>query len=204
MNRLGRITVIAGIATVAMAGCGFGRAFAPTPDDLSTWQRVPLAPDPHLSQSAANFPPCRPDVPDGVAIEILLQDRRTETTAAFLVRGPVTFGSCMYSASGGGGGGGSQPAVQLQPLDVAISVDEDGSGGVADGTATYLGGRVGPEVGAVRVEVRDDLVVEASVANGYWLAWWPDAVRASRVLALDAAGIEVLALTLGPDGWTAE
>lgn len=196
MNRL------AILLPMAIAGCGVIGSLQGPADDLASWQAVPLPLDASLDQLAASAGPCRIDVPDGVPIDVILQDRRTASTAAFLVRGPETAGSCMYSARGGGSGGGSQPAHQLRPLEQALSVDEDGSGGLGDGIASLLGGRVQAGVSSVRVEVGEMPAVQASVGNGHWLAWWPNDERPTQVIALDAAGRELVVLAFGPNGWT--
>jgi hypothetical protein len=195
-----RTAVAALVASLAVAGCGIGAMFAPIPDDLSAWQAIPLAPDPGLTDKAAHHPACRIDVQDGVALEIVLQDRRTASTAVFLVKGPTTVGSCYVSPTGGGGG--SQPAGQLLPLDEPVSVDEDGSGGDGADALTYLGGRLMPEIRQVVITVPGGPAVTASVGNGHWLAWWPGAVRASSVIGLDANGAQLFTLVWS-NGWEA-
>jgi hypothetical protein len=190
------------VAAFLVAGCGIGAIFAPAPDDLSTWQAVPLAPDAGLSAKAAQSPACRPALEQDVALEVILQDRRTSATAAFLVQGPTMVGSCYISPTGGGGG--SQPAGQLELLDQPISIDEEGSGGADVGTLSYLGGRLGAEARQVVIEVPGGRKVTASVGNGHWLAWWPGGARAERVVASDEAGAQLFALTLGQDGWVAQ
>ncbi|MEO7664553.1 MAG: hypothetical protein ABIV26_05450, partial [Candidatus Limnocylindrales bacterium] len=54
------------------------------------------------------------------------------------------------------------------------------------------GGRIAATVARVVVEVADGRIVTASVGGGYWLAWWPDDVRAKVVTAFDSAGAEIL------------
>ena len=191
---------------LVLAGCGIGGFLAPTPEDLSTWQPVPLPPNPELATAALAASACmnlgweEGAEQAGGPIEILLQDRRTASTAAFFIAGPDTIGSCMFSSSGGSAGGSSQPASQLQALNAAIAVDEDGGGGLAGAEATLLGGRAAPVVIAVRIGVSDGRVVQASLGNGHWLAWWPGSVRADSVTATLADG-QTEVLMRDADGW---
>src|SRR5262245_22428695 len=189
---------------VLLAGCGaIASFFAGPQDNFSTWQTTPLPPDPALNELAAGISSCRIDLADGDQLEIVLQDRRTQWTAAFLVKGPTTVGSCYASSSGGGAGGGSMPANQLDALDQPIVVDEDGSGGAGEGALTFLGGRIAPNVVNVIVVVPGVPEFLASVGNGHWLGWWPGSDRATRVFGRGADGRQVFALSW-ENGWVAE
>jgi hypothetical protein len=191
---------------LVLVGCGIGSLLAPTPEDLSTWQAVPLPPNPELATAALGASACmnlgweEGAEQEGGPISVVLQDRRTASTAAFIIAGPETIGSCMFSSSGGSAGGSSQPASQLQQLTAAISVDEDGGGGLAGGEARVLGGRASPEVVAVRIDLPDGRNVQASLGSGQWLAWWPGTGRPDGVTATLASGqTEVLVWDI--DGW---
>ena len=183
-----------------LTGCGIGGLLAPAPDDLSSWQAVPLPPDAGLAEAARSQTVCRLGAEQG-APKVVLQDRRTQWTAAFLVADAGNAGSCMLSSRGGGGGGASQPAMQLGALTEPIAVDEQGGGGLSGGIATLLGGRAAAAVAAVRIELGNGQRVEASVGNDHWLGWWPGEARPVAVTAFDAAGRVMVTLAPAPDGW---
>jgi hypothetical protein len=108
------------------------------------------------------------------------------TSALLTAAGPL-HGSCFLTLATGGGGSGStnQP---LDPIAGPIAIDEQSSGGVADGTAALLGGRAGPDVELVQLTMSDGRVVTGSLGTGHWLAWWPSSLSATRLVALDATG----------------
>ena len=122
-------------------------------------------------------------------IRVLLQDRRTQQSAAFLFAGRTVFGSCFVTLGGGGTSGGSGPLPGN--LTIPLAIDENGTGSVGSGTARILGGRVANGAAQVVVELADGRSVFASVGNGYWLAWWPDTSKANRVVAKDAGGAQI-------------
>lgn len=196
MSARRRGVAVAAFATVAvLAGaCGFRQALPN--DDLHDWSAVPLAADERLTTAAIKATVCRMGDDTAPAPEILLQDRRTALSAAFLVSGPGWSGSCLITiaagnASGGGGArGGPSPA-----LATALAVDERSSGGVGSGTAGLLGGRAAADVATVQIVLADGRSVTASLASGHWLAWWPGSVDAAQVKALDANGVALQTLT---------
>jgi hypothetical protein len=194
--RLVAAVAAASLAAASLAGC---RGLAATAqDDLSSWQAVPLPPDPGLAAQAAEA--CRP-LDEVFAAQVVLQDQRTASTAGFLLASPGWIGSCMFSGNGGGSSSGWQSGP-LPALVGAIAVDEQSSGGVGTGNATMHGGRIAPQVVAVDVVLADGTRVRASVGNGHWLAWWTGGWLADTISATSAAGaVEVL--TWGPDGWAA-
>ena len=167
----------------------------PTADSLATWSRTPLAPDPALAQQALEQGACRGEGP--VAPQVVLQDRRTASTAAFFLSGPGHWGSCLISV---GASGGSWTNV-IPTLFGPISVEEDGNGTVGSDHAFTLGGLLSPEVGSVQIDRDDGAVVDASVGNGLWLARWPGAATAVKVTALDGAGLPIAVLTRTHLGW---
>ena len=64
-----------------------------------------------------------------------------------------------------------------------------------------LGGRISVPAAQVVVRFSDGHAVAASVANGYWLAWWPKSeALAVRVVALDAIGLEMAGVDVPAPG----
>jgi hypothetical protein len=49
----------------------------------------------------------------------------------------------------------------------------------------------------VEVRLADGQTMNASLANSYWLAWWPGSARAVRVVARDAAGVVLADVAVG-------
>lgn len=182
-------------AAVLLGGCGLTRVVEPSPDNFAAWSQTPLPPDPGLAAAALNVPSACTSGEDGAGIHILLQDRRTAQTAAFLFAGPTTFGSCMISSSGGRSSAGSGPA--LEAMDGTLSIDDNGGGGEGGETVRELGGRVAATASQVVIHLTDGRSVIASLGNGYWLAWWPDTVRADKVVATDASGAEIGSAEVG-------
>ena len=180
------------IAGTFLAGCGFAASFAQgTPDSLSTWRDHPLPPDPALAARAiAEGGPCRMDDPTDDVVEpvpqILVQDRRTQGAAAFLVQSPTHFGDCTVSTGSSGAGFGPPLGPMVGPL----TIDDASSGTLGDGEANVLGGRTNVPAASIVVVLKDGRNVVASVANGFWLAWWPDrnGIKADQVIAFDGAG----------------
>jgi hypothetical protein len=185
-------------ATLALTACA-GPSL-PKQDDLVTWQRLPLAPDQRLTDAALRSTVCRSGQKDDAPIQLLLQDRRTATSAAFLVSGVGFSGSCTIALNGGASGGSSREQP-LDPLSGPIAVDERSTGGLGGGTASLVGGRVAPVVARVRIDLADGRVVDASVGNGHWLAWWPGDFAAVRIRALDLASSIMATLDDSTPGW---
>ena len=199
MTLAARVVGAAVLVAVAAAGC---RGLGPvaTPDDLASWQAAPLPADPRLAQAAVTSIACNAGNDTGPPPQILLQDRRTASTAAFLVSGPAFSGSCLVTLSGGAGGGSgrSQP---LEPATAAIVVDEGSSGGTGSSSASLVGGRAAVTVATVTIDLNDGRVVRASVGNGHWLAWWPGELGVKQIVARDAAGTVLATLDDATPGW---
>ena len=194
---VGRSAVVAGAVAVALAGC---RGLLPvaSADDFSTWSRSPLAPDPAMADRAREHPSCRAGFPEGAPVTVVIQDRRTTSSAAFLLSAPGHFGSCFISVGGSGGGSSSNVVPSLEGV---LTVTEAGTATSGEGTTNALGGLSAPNARAVRVRLDDGTFVEASVLNGYWLSWWPGRAAAERVSALDPTGAVLGELVPGEDGW---
>ena len=194
MTKLAAIS-FAALAVTACAGPSLSKQ-----DDLATWQRSPLPPDQRLAEAALRSSVCRSGQDDGAPIQLLLQDRRTATSAAFLIVGAGFSGSCTITLNGGASGGSSRGQA-LDALSGPIAVDERSTGGLGGGTASLIGGRLAPVVASVRIDVADGTFVEASVGNGHWLAWWPGDLAAVRIQALDLAASIVATLDDSTPGW---
>ncbi|MEO7664800.1 MAG: hypothetical protein ABIV26_06700, partial [Candidatus Limnocylindrales bacterium] len=123
MRRGAGLVALGAVALILAEGCSVARVQQPPKDDLSTWSAIPLPPDAGLTaqvaggQSACSGDPAGP-------IRVLLQDRRTAFTAAFLFTGQAFFGSCFVSPGSSSGGSGPLPDAMTS----ALSIDDDGGG----------------------------------------------------------------------------
>lgn len=174
-------------AVMLLTGCGLARVVQPNPDNMAAWSDRPMAPDPNLTKLALDSPSsCAGDPNDG-PIRVLLQDRRTPQTAAFLVTSLSRFGSCIVTSGGSSGGSGPLPG----PMTGRLTIDANGFGTASDTEVRHLGGRVANTASQVVIKLADGRSVIASIGNGYWLAWWPNTTFAERVVASDATGAEI-------------
>jgi hypothetical protein len=180
----GRLLVAGLVAAAALSGCWVARVEGPPQDDLSTWSSTPLQPSADLASRAADPTGSCTSGPDGERVTVILQDRRTQWTAAFIFRGATTFGSCLVTSQASSGGSGPLP----EPMGSSLSIDVNGFGTGAAGDVHELGGRFAADVAAVTVTLADGRVVTASVGSGHWLAWWPGDVDATSVTGLDSGG----------------
>src|SRR5215218_2380768 len=88
------------VLALLVAGCGLTRVVQPSPDRFGEWTVTPLPPDPALAAAAREGrSACSAGAggAGGAGIQILLQDRRTPQTAAFLFTSPGAFGSCLVT-----------------------------------------------------------------------------------------------------------
>jgi hypothetical protein len=76
-------------------------------------------------------------------------------------------------------------------MNAKLTIEDTSSGTVGDSNANTLGGRIAIPGASVVVDLDDGRQVRASVANGYWLMWWPSTTGASRVVALSPDNAEL-------------
>jgi hypothetical protein len=188
---------IAAVAMSALSACGAYSAAptaVPTPDMFASWSDRPLPPDPNLTAKMLDpVHGCQLGM-QGAAPNIILQDRRTESTAAFLVSDRTVFGMCLGNAAGTLFGAAGNPIVGMTG---SISIDDQNQADAGNGqTVFWLSGRVAAGATQVRITLTDGRAVTASLWNGYWLAWWPINANAARVAASDAAGKELGSLAV--------
>jgi hypothetical protein len=141
------------------------------------------------------------------SLPLVVVDRRGRAAVAlFAERRPdgQAVVTCMTIAEVEGGppvngGGGSATAAMESPPDGPlrlISALRDQSDA---GIYTAYIGHVDPEVVQVTVERNSGDSVIASVANGYFVAWWPGEAHATNLMAYGDGG-RVLA-EIGNNGW---
>jgi hypothetical protein len=218
------LAVVPVIAVAAVAVFVGAMILAP-PSAFATWTAVPTPVDPaFVEQMERNCATDRP--PDDLSsidpqtraemeaqqeifesLPLVVVDRRGRAAVAlFAERRPdgQAVVTCMTIAEVEGGppvngGGGSATAAMESPPDGPlrlISALRDQSDA---GIYTAYIGHVDPEVVQVTVERNSGDSVIASVANGYFVAWWPGEAHATNLMAYGDGG-RVLA-EIGNNGW---
>lgn len=185
-------------ATIAgtLAACSVVNQVLPTvvppaSDTFATWSAEPL---PAAAELLAAFhdPVAGCHLGTGNP-RLLVTDRRTEWTAAFLVSDATIFGVCFHSTLGGGIGGSDDP---LEPSNAPLTYDYQNVHEMEPGVvARVLAGR-SPDASRVTIELNDGSSLVASVANGYWLGWWPQNAVAVKVIAFGDSGAELASVAV--------
>jgi hypothetical protein len=190
-HRLGRLPAIgalgtagtaAAVAAIVILGSNAGPAFA-------GWQPTPTTPAPGQLAQAEHA--CGQDLGSPV-----LTDSRGPYTASIYANS--TTGDVCLSGSGASM---SSSSTSVTPTSVAagqIQADGSGTRDSAGNALTLVDGRTGAGVTAVAIERSDGSSVQATVANGWYLAWWPGTVAATNAEVTTASGTSTLAFPSTP------
>jgi hypothetical protein len=95
----------------------------------------------------------------------------------------------------------SSSSRSVAPASVAAGQIGRGGGGMQDSAGnalTLVNGRTGAGVTAVTIERSDGSSVQATVANGWYLAWWPGTVTATNAEVTTASGTSIVAFPSTP------
>lgn len=214
--RFGRIAV-APLAIGAVVAAVFvaGTVFAP-PSAFGTWTATPSSPNPALVARVRDgclSPPgpdwtaeMRANAADLASLPLVIVDQRGRGAVAFFAeRRPDGQASmmCLSAADEDGqvmaGGGGTSTGARETPATGPLRLFTAHRNRSEWGTYTAYAGSVEPGVTQVTVERNSGSGVIASVANGYFVAWWPGDAYATRIIAYGAGGA-VLA-EIGNNGW---
>jgi hypothetical protein len=112
-------------------------------------------------------------------------------------------GSAATAGSGGGSRGFSSVSVAGATASGDLShVTQSHLSTTSDGPYTLVNGRVGPGVTAVTLLLDDGQDVVTTVADGWFVAWWPDAasVTSAQVTSASGTATETLAWPHQPGG----
>jgi hypothetical protein len=172
----------AAIAAIVSLGATAAPAFA-------GWKSTPTAPAPGQLVQAAQA--CGQDLGSPV-----LTDSRGPYTAS-IYADATTSDLCLN----GSGVSMSSSSTSVAPASVAAGQIQLGGGGTRDsaGSAlTLVDGRTGAGVTAVTIKRSDGSSVQATVANGWYLAWWPGAVTATNAEVTTASGTSTVAFPSTP------
>jgi hypothetical protein len=220
-----RLVMSASALAVAVAVILVGTPLLGPASAFATWTAVPSPVDPAFAMAMREncalrpIPVDDPNVDDERLAELLAQQqifaelplvvmdqRGRAAVALFAERLPDGQASVLCltvaekdgsppAAGGGGSGTGAFEFPAAGPLRLFTAHRNDSEAG----TFTAYAGWVGPEVVQVTVERNEGQVVTASVANGYFLAWWPGESHATMLVARGADG--AVLVEIGNNGW---
>jgi hypothetical protein len=176
-------TAAAAVAALVTVGSSVAPAFA-------GWQATPSTPAP--GQLAQAEQACGQDLGSPV-----LNDSRGPYTAS-IYADSTTSNVCL---SGNGVSMSSSSTSQV-PARVAVGQIQSSGGGTRDtaGNAlTLVDGRTGAGVTAVTIDRSDGSSVQATVVNGWYLAWWPGTVSAKNAEVTTASGTSTVTFPSAPD-----
>ena len=174
--------VAAAVAVIVALGSGAAPAFA-------GWQATPTTPT--TGQPAPPGRACGRASGSPVLI-----DSRGPYTAT--IRADSTTSDVCLS---GNGVSMSSSSTSAAPVGVAAGKIELGGGGTRDSAGhalTLVDGRTGAGVTAVTIERSDGSAVQATVVNGWYLAWWPGTVQATKAAITSTAGTSMVAFPSTP------
>lgn len=180
---LGAAGTTATVAAILVLGSSAGPAFA-------GWQPTPTTPAPGQLAQAAQA--CG----QGLGSPVLTDSRGPYTAAIYA--DPTTSDVCLS----GNGVSMSSTASSTTPANVAADQIEFDGGGTRDSAGnalTLVDGRTGADVTAVAIERSDGSTVQATVADGWYLAWWPGTVSATNADVTTASGTSTVAFPSTPE-----
>jgi hypothetical protein len=174
-------TAIAAVVAVVTLGSSAAPAFA-------GWQPTPT---PALRRLAQAAQPCGQDLGSPV-----LTDSRGPYTAS-IYADSTTSDVCLS----GNGVSMSSSSTSVAPANVAADQIQIGGGGTRDSAGnalTLVDGRTGAGVTAVTIKRSGSNSVQATVANDWYLAWWPGTVAATNAQVTTASGTSTVAFPSTP------
>ena len=182
--------VVLALLAVIVFGCSSETPSASAPLRADgPWQAVPIPFDPTFAATAeAACGRTRP------GLLPLLHDLRGMSTDIIVSASAVGSGYCIADPSSGGGLKATEDsttdkiAPPLDPRIVAASIVTAGPDANGDPRGILIG-RAGDAVGRVRIVLADGREVTATLARGWFAAWWPGDVGAVSLVADDLVGL---------------
>jgi hypothetical protein len=180
---LGTAGTAAAVAVAVSLSSGAASAFA-------GWQATPTTP------TTAPAAPAGQACGQGLGTAALT-DSRGPYTAAIYSQGDTTA-VCLS------GNGISMSSRETSPSPVAAPVGQlqYAGGGTRDSAGNQLmlaDGRAGAGVTAVAFDLSDGTTVQATVTDGWYMAWWPGTATATKAQVTTASGTTALAVPAAPD-----
>ncbi|WBQ03416.1 hypothetical protein [Kribbella sp. CA-293567] len=156
----------------------------------ASWTAIPRpvtisADDPRLGQCTSSVPSGPTDsVGSALQLRPVVTEQRGDFTAA-LLGGGDSIAVCIFDDTNRSAG-----RTIAVALPAGSSVSLIGNGGSLDEGegARYVYGRVAAGVEKVKVVTTEGVEVTASVADGYYLAWWPAPAGPATVTAFGRDG----------------
>jgi hypothetical protein len=188
VNRLPAIGALgtAGTAAAVAAIVALGSSAAPA---FAGWRPTPSTPAPGQLAQAAQA--CGQNLGNPV-----LTDSRGPYTAS-IYADSSTHDVCLSGA----GVSMSSSSTSSASAGVAaghIQTDGEGTRDAAGNALTLVDGRIGTGVTAVTIDRSDGSSVQATVSNGWYLAWWPGTVTATDARITTSAGTSSVAFPSTP------
>jgi len=181
IGALGATGVAAAVAAIVTIGSSAAPAFA-------GWQATPSTPAP--GQLAQAVQACGQNLGSPV-----LTDSRGPYTAS-IYADSATSAVCLS-----GNGVSMSSSSTTVATDVAAGQIQRNGGGTRDAAGnalTVVDGRTGAGVTAVTIQRSDGSSVQATVANGWYLAWWPGTVSATNAEISTASGTSTVPYPSAP------
>jgi hypothetical protein len=190
-RRLGRVPAIGALGTTGAAAAiaaivSLGSSAAPA---FAGWKSTPSTPTPGQLAQAAQA--CG----QGLGSPVLTDSRGPYTASIYA--DSTTSDLCLS----GNGVSMSSSSTSPAPASVAAGQIQLGGGGTRDSAGnalTVVDGRTGAGVTAITIARSDGSSVQATVANGWYLAWWPGTVAATKAEVRTASGTSTVAFPSPP------
>lgn len=178
---------VSGSAAAVVAVVALGSGAAPA---FAGWSATPTSPLPGQLATAESQCGAAGGAP-------IITDTRGPYTASVYADGRTCLQGAGESlqSSRSGGDLSAVPAGQVQLTGAGLA---DSSGQAL----TMVDGRTGAGVQGVVVHRSDGTSVTATVSDGWYLAWWPGAVRATSADVTSAGGTETQAFPVEPGAST--
>jgi hypothetical protein len=174
---------LSGAAAAAGAAILLGSSATPA---FAGWTASPTAPLP--GQLAAAQQHCS----TGSGMPVLTDTRGPYTASIYADGSTCVDGNGVEISAGGGGGATSSIAAGAVELNGAGESDSDGH------ALTMVDGPIGAGVTGVTITRSDGSSVQATVKNGWYVAWWPGTERAVTAQVASASGTSTQSFPTGP------
>lgn len=172
---------VAGLAGAAAAVIAIVTLGSSAPPAFAGWTSVPTPARP--GQTATALAECHLGRP------VLIDTRGPFTASVFARRGGV--GTCLNGPKFSGASMASRQLVTVRPGQIEVFEQTAAGGGSA---ATMLDGRIGRGVTGVRINLSNGRRVTATVAHGWYLAWWPGPAHATTAEIRTGPGAQTVKL----------
>jgi hypothetical protein len=192
-RRIGRLPVFGalgatGLATAAAVIITLGSSAAPA---FAGWQATPAVTAP------GQVPQAQQNCGQGLGTPILTESRGPYTAAIYA----QATASAICLSGDGVSMSSSSSSSSVKGSTLPADGIQFGGGGMRDSAGdalTLSDGRIGSGVTAVTINLSDGTSVQATVSNGWYLAWWPGDVSATQAQVSTASGTNTVTYPAAP------